>query len=529
MPAWLRHISTLHIAALATAAVASVLQTQINLYWITQLGVTVSAMERAALTAEDLARFGPVMCGFALAGGVLAFGLQRGLRRLRLEALPCALLAGLLGLGIVLALLRSVIPMPAIAATRTISGLTLMSLCGLVGGYVSYALSSRRMRTPSAGGWAYVVSALALLLPAGAFLLMRPVPQLPVPPAATGYSVTTIAKNLQWPWSLAELPDGQLIVTEMAGRLKLIDRAGLMKEVNTVQVPAPYQRERVIGLMEAALSPDFQNDHYIYLTQGYRDARGAGVVLIRGVLTEVAGEWSVGQVKILFESTPKASDGNNGGRLAFLDADTLLMTVGDGSARREEAQNPGNSLGKVMRIDVSPGAGGAVVYTSGHRNPQGIVRDPATGAVYVSEHGPRGGDELNRLQPAGNYGWPIVSQGIDYPFARVSPFITRDGFVDPELAWSPSIAPSGLAVYQGDLFKGWQGDFLVPALRERGIRRLVREGGRVVRQELVLGELGQRIRDVKVAADGSIYVLTDGVDGKLLRLASIAEGESGVR
>ena len=529
MPAWLRHISILSIAALATAVTASALQTQINLYSITQLGVPVKMMERAALTAEDLARFGPVMFGFALVGGVLAFGLQLGLRRLRLGPLTCALFAGLLGLGIVLALLRSVIPMPAVAATRSMSGLALMSLCGLVGGYVSYALPCRMSRPPSAGAWAYLVPAAALLLPAGSFLMMRPVPQQPVPSAATGYSVTTIAKNLHWPWSLAEVPDGRLLVTEMAGRLKLIDRAGVMKEVNTVQVPAPYQRERVIGLMAIALSPDFANDRYIYLTQGYRDARGAGVLLLRGVLTETTGEWSVGQVNILFESTPKASDGNNGGRLAFLNANTLLMTVGDGSAWREEAQNPGNSLGKVMRIDLSHGPGSAVVHTSGHRNPQGIVRDPVTGAVFVSEHGPRGGDELNRLRPGGNYGWPIVSQGIDYPFARVSPFTRRDGFEDPELVWSPSIAPSGLAVYQGDLFKSWQGDFLVPALRERGIRRLVREGDRVVRQELLLGDLGERIRDVKVATDGSIYVLTDGADGKLLRLTATGEDESGVR
>ena len=529
MPLWFRHVSPLLVAALATAVVASVLQTQINLYSITQLGVPVSAMERAAVTAEDLARFGPVMFGFALAAGFLAFGLQIGLRRLRLGALPCALLAGVVGLGIVLALLRSVIPMPAIAATRAVPGLALMSLCGLVGGYVSYALSSRVVRQRSAGAWEYLVPAVVVLLPVGSFLLMRPAPQQPVPLAATGYSVTTIAENLQWPWSLAELPDGRWLVTEMAGRLKLIDRAGLVKDVNTVRVPAPYQRERVIGLMEVALSPDFGNDHYIYMTQGYRDARGAGVLLLRGVLTEAAGEWSVGQVNILFESTPKASDGNNGGRLAFQDANTLLMTVGDGSARREEAQNPGNSLGKVMRIDLSPGASLAIVHTSGHRNPQGIVRDPVTGAVYVSEHGPRGGDELNRLHPGGNYGWPVVGQGIDYPFARVSPFTRLEGFEDPELVWSPSIAPSGLAVYQGDLFKGWEGDFLVPALRERGIRRLVREGGRVVRQELVLGELGERIRDVKVAADGSIYVLTDGSDGRLLRLAATGEDESGVR
>lgn len=520
MPLWLRHVSILLIAALATAAATSVLQTQMNVYSIAQMGVPVGWGERAALTAEDLARFGPVMFSFALAGGVLALALRVGLRRLRLGTLPCALLAGVFGLGIVLALLRSVIPMPAIAATRELSGLGLMSVCGLVGAYVSYTLSRRVDRAPFVGAMAYVLPAFTLLLPAASFLLMRPMPQQPQPPAATGYEVTTVARGLQWPWSLAEMPDGRWLVTEMAGRVKLVDRTGVMKEVNTARVPAPYQRERVIGLMEVALSPDFANDRYVYMTQGYRDLRGAGVLLIRGVLNEVAGEWTVEQVKLLFESTPKRSDGNNGGRLAFLDANTLLMTVGDGSLRREEAQNPGSALGKVMRVDLSSGTHRAVVHTLGHRNPQGIVRDPGTGAVYVSEHGPRGGDELNRLRPGGNYGWPIVSQGIDYPFARVSPFTRHKGFEDPEVVWSPSIAPSGLAIYQGDQFKGWQGNFLVPALRERGIRRLVREGDRVVRQELLLAELGERIRDVRVASDGSIYVLTDGVDGRLLRLAA---------
>lgn len=514
------------IAALATAAAAGLLQTQMNLYSIAQMGVTVGWGERSALAAEDLARFGPVMFGFALSGGVIALGLQAGLRRLRVAALPGALVAGVLGLAIVLALLRSVIPMPAIAATRELSGLGLMSLCGMVGGYVSYLLSSRVGHAPFQGAVSYLLPVVALLLPAASFLLMRPVSQQPLPVAATGYEITTVAKGLQWPWSLAELPDGRWLVTEMAGRVKLIDRAGATKEVNNIRVPAPFNRERVIGLMEVALSPNFASDRYVYLTQGYRDSRGAGVRLIRGVLTERADEWSIEQVKFLFETTPKRSDGNNGGRLAFLDETTLLMTVGDGSARREEAQNPDNSLGKVMRIDLSSGAGRAVVHTSGHRNPQGIVRDPVTGAVYVSEHGPRGGDELNRLRPGGNYGWPIVSQGIDYPFARVSPFTQRHGFEDPELVWSPSIAPSGLAVYQGDQFKGWQGDFLVPALRERSIRRLVREGDHVVRQELLLSELGERIRDVRVAADGSIYVLTDGSDGRMLRLAATAGGES---
>lgn len=504
---------------MATAVVASLLQTQINLHALTQLGLEVSWQSRAAVTVEDLARFGPVMFGFSLAGSVIALGLQTGLRRLGLSALPCALLAGVAGLAIVLALLRSVIPMPAVAAIREIPGFALLSLCGLVGGYVSHVLTGRVVHGARRHGpAAYLVPACLVLLPLASFLLMRPMPERSQPPAASGYHASIVADGLQWPWSLAELPDGRLLITEMAGRLKVIEPAGERVDVDLSRLPEGYQRERVIGLMDIALSRDYQNDHRIYLTQGYRDPRGVGVRLTRGALNFAGGEWSIDQVEVLFESTPKPSDGNNGGRLAFLDPHTLLLTVGDGSARREEAQNQGNSLGKVMRISLAPGASGAGVYTSGHRNPQGIVRDPVTGAIYVSEHGPRGGDELNRLRPGGNYGWPLVSHGIDYPFARVSPFTRHEGFDDPEVIWSPSIAPSGLAVYQGTLFKGWQGDFLVPALRERSVRRLLRDGDRVVRQELLLGERGERIRDVKVAGDGSIYALTDGADGKLLRL-----------
>jgi len=519
MRSWLRTVSITLTASLATAAVASLMQTQINLHALTQLGLEVSWQARAAVTVEDLARFGPVMVGFSLAGGVLALGLQAGLRRLGLSALPCALLASVVGLAIVLALLRSVIPMPAIAAIREMAGLAVLSLCGLVGGFVSHTLTARAVRGPRLHrGLAYLLSACLVLLPLASFLLMHPKPDRSQPPAASGYQATIVADGLQWPWSLAELPDGRLLVTEMAGQLKVIDRAGERVDVNLSKIPAGYQQDRVIGLMDIALSPDFEKDHRIYLTQGYRDPRGVGVRLIRSALNFAGGEWSIDQVEVLFESTPKPSDGNNGGRLAFLDTHTLLMTVGDGSARREEAQNQSNSLGKVMRISLAPSAKGAAIYTSGHRNPQGIVRDPVTGAIYVSEHGPRGGDELNRLRPGGNYGWPLVSHGIDYPFARVSPFTHHQGFEDPEVIWSPSIAPSGLAVYHGTLFQRWQGDFLVPALRERSVRRLVRDGDRVVRQELLLGELGERIRDVKVAEDGSIYALTDGVDGKLVRM-----------
>jgi glucose/arabinose dehydrogenase len=158
------------------------------------------------------------------------------------------------------------------------------------------------------------------------------------------------------------------------------------------------------------------------------------------------------------------------------------------------------------------------VYSIGHRNPQGIAVDPATGELLLTEHGARGGDEINRIVAGRNYGWPLVTAGIDYPFGRVTPFSRLAGFEAPLLEWTPSIAPAGLAVYRGDRFPEWRGDLLVPALRGRALHRVVRDGGRIVGQQTLLTELNQRLRDVKVGPDGAIYVLTDGVDASLLRL-----------
>lgn len=515
-----RNVAAFVSGALATAAAASVLQTQLILHEVGRLGPHVDFSLRAAVTAEDLARFAPVMFAFALAAAAIALAFQGLLRRVQLTGPSAALMANVIGLAVVLVLLRDVIPIPALAATRTLPGVLMMSLTAVVGACVSHLiLQTGRV----ARGALPLLLAAVLLLPAASFLLMRPTPQAP-PKAASGYQVQTVLGGLERPWSLAQLPDGRVLVTEMAGRLRVINPTGATADVSMANVPTPHHNGRAIGLMEVALSPRFSSDRRIYLTMGYREARGVGVRLVGGQLHEGPDGLRLDHVGVLFESTPKRGDGNNGGRIAFLDEHTLLITIGDGNVRREEAQNPASSLGKVMRIDLATATlhdaqpVPAVVHSMGHRNPQGIVRDPVSGQVFVTEHGPRGGDELNRLRAGGNYGWPLASTGIDYPFARVSPFTRIPGMEDPELQWSPSIAPSGLAVYQGAMFPHWQGDFLVPALRERGIRRLVRQGDRVVDEEILLAERGQRIRDVRVAADGSIFVLTDGVDAELLRL-----------
>lgn len=338
------------------------------------------------------------------------------------------------------------------------------------------------------------------------------------------YRVETIASGFERPWSVALLADGRRLVTEQPGRLKLVDLNGGVRDVALMGFPEIF-RGGQNGLMEIAPDPDFAENGRIFLTVAYGTKGANGTRLIRARLAGAG----LDDVRILFDSTVKAGTSNNGGRIAFLPDKTLVLTLGDGFDRREDAQDPSNHLGKLVRLDRDgrapadnpfvgrPGAA-PEVYSLGHRNVQGVAVDPADGAILISEHGPRGGDEINLIRPGANYGWPIVTGGLDYTFARVTPFRELAGFEAPLLQWTPSIAPAGLAIYSGALFPEWRGDLLVPALKEKSIRRVRRDGARVVGQQLLLMELDQRMRDVKVAPDGAIYVLTDGPGGRLLRV-----------
>lgn len=338
------------------------------------------------------------------------------------------------------------------------------------------------------------------------------------------YRVETVAEGLRKPWSVALLPDGRRLVTEQAGRLLMVGRDGAVRTISLEGLPPIYSGGQN-GLMEVALDPDFVETGVLFLTAAYGERAANNVSLIRARLD---GD-RLADVRVLFRATPKSGNANNGGRIAFLPDGTMILTLGDGFDRREDAQDPSNHLGKLVRLDregrapadnplVSRAGAAPEVFSLGHRNVQGVAIDPADGAILVSEHGPRGGDEINRVEAGKNYGWPIVTGGLDYTFARVSPYRRMAGYEDPLVEWTPSIAPAGLALYAGELFPGWRGDLLVPALKERAVRRVRREGGRILGQELLLAELGERMRDVKVAADGSIYVLTDGETGRLLRL-----------
>lgn len=514
-------------AAVATGLVASLVQTQVNLGELTVLGASVTPSLRAWTSLQDLAGFGPVMTGIALAALLPAMLVAHAIERLAAieRRSPLFVAAAVAGLWAAFWLMLNVIPMPAIAATRGAFDHALMALSGIAGGLVYARMTSPARQAAAPRRLALAVAMLALA-PAALFLITSPgaADKLEaVDPAS--YRVETVAQGLDRPWSLAFLPDGRLLVTEMGGRLLAIAADGVKTPIATAGLPPVFQRGGTIGLMDVALDPGFETNGLLYLTMGHGEEGANGTRLVRARL---AGD-RLEDVRVLFSSTPKPRAGNNGGRIAFLPDGTLALTVGDGNWRREEAQNVANHLGTVVRLDRDgrapsdnpfvgrPGAA-PEVYSLGHRNPQGIAVDPATGELLLTEHGARGGDEINRIVAGANYGWPVVTAGIDYPFGRVTPFSRLAGFEAPLLEWTPSIAPAGLAVYHGDQFPGWRGDLLVPALRGKAIHRVLREGGKIVGQQTLLAELNQRMRDVKVGRDGAIYVLTDGVDATLLRL-----------
>ncbi len=338
------------------------------------------------------------------------------------------------------------------------------------------------------------------------------------------YRVTTVAEGLSHPWGLTFLPAGELLVTERTGSLRRVAADGTVSEPLS-GVPAVYFAGQG-GLLDVVLHPDFAANRRVYLSYAHGDFAANATRIARATL----GDTGLTDVTVIFTVAPTKEAGQHyGGAMAFLADGTLLMTTGDGFDYREQAQNPAAMLGKTIRIrddgsvpDDNPFVGRAdvapAVWTYGHRNPQGLTVDPATGRVYQHEHGPRGGDELNLLTPGVNYGWPVITYGMDYSGAYVSPFTALPDMEQPLEYWVPSIAPSGLAIYRADAFPQWQGDLFVGALVDRHVRRLDMEDGAVAAQQPLLGELGERIRNVKVGPDGFLYVVTDGSEGRILRL-----------
>jgi glucose/arabinose dehydrogenase len=355
---------------------------------------------------------------------------------------------------------------------------------------------------------------------------------------AAEYRVATWADGLDLPWSIAFLPDGSALVTELGGRLRPISADGRVGEP-IANVPAVYFAGQG-GLFDVVLHPDFADNRLVYLAYAEGSPRDNGTAIARGRLTGMALE----DVEVIFRNfSRKDTAVHYGGRMAFLADGTLLLTTGDGFNYREAAQDVDSGLGKVLRMNddgsAAPGnpfPGSPYVYSYGHRNPQGLAVS-RRGEIWLHEHGPRGGDEVNRIEAGVNYGWPAITYGIDYSGAVISPYTEMEGMAQPVHYWTPSIAPSGLVIYEADLFPAWQGDLVLGALAAQQVRRLDMSGDQladpvpgsmigpmidpIINEERVFPEITARIRDVRVGPEGALYILTP---DRILRVTPARDG-----
>ncbi len=340
------------------------------------------------------------------------------------------------------------------------------------------------------------------------------------------FTVQVIAEGLAFPWSIAFLPSGEMLVAERDGHLRVIEAGGGLRDAAVEGLPDDLVVERQGGLMDVALAPDFETSRLVYFSYAEGTAQANRTALARGRIN--ADLTALEDVEDLFRvNFDKARGFHFGGRILFNEDGTLFLTLGDGGLHREESQNPENHLGMVVRLNMdgsipadnpaienaAPGA-----YTYGHRNVQGIARNPETGSVWTHEHGARGGDEINVLVPGTNYGWPTVSYGINYNGTLITRERERSEFAEPYWYWTPSIAPSGMAFYDGEMFSEWRGDLFVSALAGMTVQRLEIDGDRVIGVENLLEDRDQRFRDVRQGPDGALYVLIDSDQGEVWRL-----------
>lgn len=355
-------------------------------------------------------------------------------------------------------------------------------------------------------------------------------PRSPTPKPIEGVvEVETVARGLEHPWAFEFLPDGRVLVTEREGRVRIVDRSGRVSPP-LAGVPRVYASGQG-GLLDVALDPSFAQNRLVYLSYAEPGVGGAGTAVARGRL----GESRLEDLRVIYRQQPKVEGGNHfGSRLAFSRDGKLFVTQGERFSYREKAQDLSNLLGKIVRINRDGtvpkdnplvGRSGArpEIWSYGHRNVQAAAINPESGQLWTVEHGARGGDELNHPEGGKNYGWPVITYGVDYSGLKIGEGTAKEGMEQPVYYWDPVIAPSGMLFYTGDAFPGWKGSVLVGSLQPGALVRLELAGGKVVREERYQeGELDTRIRDVQQGPDGLVYVVTDEGDGRLLRVLPAA-------
>ena len=348
--------------------------------------------------------------------------------------------------------------------------------------------------------------------------------------SGSAFEVTVLARGLNKPWAVEPLPNGDLLITEKPGMLRIVSAAGQVGDPIT-GVPAVYAMGQG-GLLDVALSPTFGTDQTIYWSFSEpRGATGNATSVAKGVLS--ANRRDLSQVRVIFQALPAYNgDKHYGSRLAFGPDGMLYLSLGERSDLeiRPQAQQLDSHMGKILRLapDGQPAAGNPFarqagarpeIWTVGHRNVQSLAFD-AQGQLWSVDMGPQGGDELNRIEGGKNYGWPLVTFGEEYSGAPVPDAVTtQPNYVDPVYYWDPVIAPSGAQFYTGDAFPDWRGNLFVGALKDRALVRLRLEGGRVTGEERLLTDRKQRIRDVRQGPDGALYVVTDEASGELWKIA----------
>lgn len=340
--------------------------------------------------------------------------------------------------------------------------------------------------------------------------------------------VQTVASGLAYPWAIAFLPEGRMLVTERPGRLRIVSPQGQLS-VPVQGVPEVMATGQG-GLLDVITDGAFAQNRTIYFCYSERTAGGGRTAVGRARLVDSAAP-RLDDTKVIFRQDGPLSTGNHYGCRIVQAADgNLFVTLGEHFSQRDQAQNLANHLGKIIRITpegAAPSDNPFVgrsdakpeIWSYGHRNEQGLAINPATGDLWETEHGPRGGDEVNIIGPGKNYGWPVIGYGIDYSGAKIHDSTSKPGMEQPIKYWVPSIAPSGMAFYTGTLFPRWRGSVFTGALAGQFLVRLQVNGNAVTSEERLLQNLGERIRDVRQGPDGALWLLTDSSTGRILRVA----------